>query len=836
LELLENNSGVNVKNPSEDTPLHLACAGGHTSIVKQLLRHGASVDVFNRLGKTPLHEASAHGHAEIVEMLCKHGATIDVIDFYGKRPLGEAVVRGYTEVVKILTNYNADVNKHVNGQSDFMASAGSLKKNLNIPKFPDIEQLPLASAVYFRDEDIIQILLDNGAHVNVPSKDGWTPLHVASYNGDINAVKVLLEKEAGVNKETEMGATALIVACQEGHVDVAQLLLQHGAQVDHTQADGATAMMLASQGGHDPVVELLLQHQAAISATLNGKNASALQLAVQYGYSHTAQLIIRRRHDSLETALLSDLLILASWMGDVDVVKRLLELGADIEARWGPGVFPLMAAVLKGHANVTELLLQRGADVETSISIDQSTLTPLIVAVQRNHTAIVDLILQNDSRNLVNQVYGPQPITLLDMALINGNLEMFHTLLVHKADPSLKQLKNFPRYPISMLCMCANRGNASFVKMLLDHGSNPNAPCFEEIYPMNLAILANSTEVVSLLLQYGAKTHFDLPDGGYISILGYAAYTGNAEIVQFLINRTFDLETSDLVCNNMMTPLGIAAVTGHYQVAQILLQNGANVNAIFEEGTPLCVAARFGNIEIAKLLLQHKANVDLTGTRFKGVTPLFIASDAGHADIVKLLVDHGANVSPKARILTPISSARIELQTDILKGEKIVESIMEEVDAAWSVELEKDDKQYADTTALCQAVVKNNIDVVRILVNHGANMEDMCQYLERRYTPLHAACMFDRKEIAEILLQGGANVNSRNHDGDTPLHLACLMRYKEIIGLLIQYGADLFLNSDDGETPYSLLHDVGDEQNYRDTVGVIAKKITQHKDKSRNKP
>jgi ankyrin len=438
--LQSGNVDVNKTNPSGDSALHLACAGGHTGIVEQLLLYAAALNVNNRLGRTPLHEASANGHADFVTILCEHDAVVNVIDLNGKTPLVDASERGHKDIVRILTEHEADVNL----DSSSMIGAGFLKKKRPFPKLPDL-QLPLMSAVTMGYEEIVEHLLVEGAHVNKPNSEGWTELHMASYNGNVSIVELLVRHGASIDAVTELGATALGLASQEGYANVVSFLLNHGADLNHTQSDGATPIMLAAQFGHDKVVDMLMKHHASTTAVVNGKTTSAIHLALQGGYSETTQLMLRCTH-FLDLDFASTLLLIASYTGDVNVVKMLLALGVNAEVYMvisgNEKVTPLMNAAHTGQTHVVDVLLSHGAHL--NVSWLDGRITPLIAAIHFNHTGVVDVILdyaKDRSVDLLNTGYGPEKLTPLEQAAHIGHVNTFNCLLNHGADPMLKKVR-----------------------------------------------------------------------------------------------------------------------------------------------------------------------------------------------------------------------------------------------------------------------------------------------------------------------------------------------------------------------------------------------------------
>ena len=71
-------------------------------------------------------------------------------------------------------------------------------------------------------------------------------------------------------------------------------------------------------------------------------------------------------------------------------------------------------------------------------------------------------------------------------------------------------------------------------------------------------------------------------------------------------------------------------------------------------------------------------------------------------------------------------------------------------------------------------------------------------------TPLHFACFRGKLDVAQLLLDHGAQVNVKNHKGETPLHLASRLMSLEAAWILLKYGADLNAENFESETPFQL--------------------------------
>ena len=116
-------------------------------------------------------------------------------------------------------------------------------------------------------------------------------------------------------------------------------------------------------------------------------------------------------------------------------------------------------------------------------------------------------------------------------------------------------------------------------------------------------------------------------------------------------------------------------------------------------------------------------------------------------------------------------------------------------------------------TPLHEAVSHGNLNVIKILLSHGANVNALNFFGD---SPLHKALQSKNNQlvgvpfhasqhaIAQLLLEHGADVNVRGWGHGTPLHLASLGGFLDVSRLLIEHGADIDAQDDDGQTPFSI--------------------------------
>ena len=120
-------------------------------------------------------------------------------------------------------------------------------------------------------------------------------------------------------------------------------------------------------------------------------------------------------------------------------------------------------------------------------------------------------------------------------------------------------------------------------------------------------------------------------------------------------------------------------------------------------------------------------------------------------------------------------------------------------------------------TPLYESVTGGHKDIADLLISKGADVN--AKEAKNRITALHWAAWRGRKEIAELLIAKGANLNAKNNDGGTPLHNAAWKGHVEIAKLLIVKNADVNAKDVEGQTPL----DWAEEEKQKETADLLSK-------------
>jgi uncharacterized protein len=332
--LHSNASLVHVTDVDGFTALVYAVRFGSVETATVLQQHGADINTTDLYGMTPLMIVSEVKRVDVVVHLLKHGAHVNAVDSEGISALIRAVNINSIPIVQLLLNHGADIQvTDILGQNALFTAVREghvfmmdmlVKCGLSITAVDNKDNTLLMLAVSRGHAAAVEWLLQHGVAVNAANNDGVTALHTASGSNrkdDAAMIELLLANGADVDIRTTHDDTALYIAAYHGNVECARALIAAGTEVNHINKLGLNSLQRAVLGQHSAVVQLLIEHGA--TAVIN----SVVPMMCLYG-------------DCRCTGI-SALMLCTT----VDTVKVLLAAGADVHMTTDAGDTCLHVAV-----------------------------------------------------------------------------------------------------------------------------------------------------------------------------------------------------------------------------------------------------------------------------------------------------------------------------------------------------------------------------------------------------------------------------------------------------------------------------------------------------------
>lgn len=660
--LVQSGADLNARDSDGLSPLHFASLYGYNDMVQSLINKGSNIEAKNIHQMTPIHMAARNGHRETVDILLSEGANVDSLALNDFTPLFLSTWEGHESVTETLIFNKANVNAKDSSNST-----------------------PLHQAVKrrFNEKSVKLLLKCDDIDVNLKDTTNTTALHNAAMSGNVNMVDILIQHKADVNIPDEDGITPLYMAVRGNHKEVVSLLLDNGATVNFINKDGASALCCAVLLNNKDILEMLIKK----GANVNENGGEPLMNAILTGRRLALKSLLQSEGIDVHMDYNGrNALGAAAEAGHWNIVKMLIDKGVAVDSITGT-VTPLLVAVIKGHAEFVDVLLENKADPNLTPPGEAS---PLHWAVEAGHAAVVESLLRWGA--LRDARHGKYNYTPLEAAVAGGKMDIAE-ILFRNQDIDVNEMGE--RTDVTLLHLAAQGRNVETVKFLVSRGADTNATNNEVgMKAIHIATLNGDLEVVKFFIETGMSI-------GDVDIIGatllhYTAITGSTAVAQYLIENKADVDALSLSGD---TPIHIAARDGHLDVVELFLNSGATYDTANLEGKKpfdmtenLAIKELFVSAEnlfkavtendvskveilsaenmiilnakqannssllhlatlngfelICNILLKNKSNPNTT--RVDGYTPLHCATLYSHFEITKSLLINGSIYNPPA--------------------------------------------------------------------------------------------------------------------------------------------------------------------------------------------
>ncbi len=325
-------------------------------------------------------------------------------------------------------------------------------------------------------------------------------------------------------------------------------------------------------------------------------------------------------------------IIPAATSGDLAKVRELVDKDpACVNVRGSDGRTPLHWAARGVHLEVLRFLVERGADVRAA---DANGLTPLHNTASRGHLEASRVLVGKGAPVDVKSASGETPFYL---AALRGQKDLLEFLLAHGARKEDLEIRD--AYGRTPLCAVSrDGGDPAIIKTLIGLGADVNAADRDGWTPIELAAWRPYPAVVELLLDAGADLMINTPSGK--RLLGFAANG---------LERLFDrMEEKgavlDVPTEEGGTLLHAAAAGGSLRIVETLVARGFDVNGRDRFGwVPLHFAVEQGRRENITFLKEKGA--DLNARNSLGQTPFNLAVEREDSEMIEFLKSLGADAS-----------------------------------------------------------------------------------------------------------------------------------------------------------------------------------------------
>jgi len=847
--------------------LHLAVANNDKEQMYQLIEE-KSIPLENVTadGSTVLHLAVRY-NGEAVEFLLDQGVNSLARDKEGNWPgqlalkLGKKKLLAYLSIEDKVHPQQTPLHLAAkNGHERVVVcliqqwKAGKIELDLNAVNHEGNTPLLLAAEASVEasvndkksNDEIIKILLENGANVHSGDGAGNVVAHHAALSGQLEILNLLQDRGVNLlNKDKNLinsdGYTPFYnIVFGFGHYDgcsygsmgyhlygpraklqsIEWFLKQSMAiEVETKNSNGETVTHLAARYGHVEALKLLKGRGANLFATDNRGNAP-FHMAVASGQVVVVKWLLEQRittefkNDKGET-----IVGIAACRGNVEILKLLKEYGADLLAKDNKGNTPLHLAVIENKVEAVEWLLEQEIPIE--LRNDEGETAVHIAATKSNMTILQ--LLKERGADLLSKIDGFTP---LHVAVFNNQVELTKWFLEQGISVETKDDENTTATHIA-----AMKGHVRILAVLKEKGANLLTKDNSNFTPFDFAVRGNKVEIVEWFLDQGIPIEFKNEDGETATHI--VAQKGNVEILRLLKKRGADLLSKT---NNGYTPFHIAVVENKVEAVEWFLQQGISIEVKNDEGeTAAHVVARKGQIEILKLLKARGAN--LLAENNNGFMLLHIAVFNNQVEVVKWLLDQGISMELKnnagetaayiaarrgyIQILKLLAERGTNLLAKNNKGYTLLRTAVNYdqsqiiewlIDEGVPIEL-KDDE---GCTAVHIAAIKGDVKILKLLKARGANLLAK-DTTSPGGTPLHRAAASNAVKGVEWLLDEGIFIDVLRDDGSTSLHRAAANGQNEAVELLLQRGANPATLNKDGKTPAQL----ASENDKKETANYI---------------
>ncbi len=745
------------------------------------------LDKQNESGETALMKALEIGSNDIAKKLIDAGADLNLVSAYSYNAFGFAVDTDNMDIVKYMIQKGLDIKRasRINHFRSYL--------------------LALQNESY----QFLDFFHQNGIGPNLFISDSKeTPLYYASARGTEKLLKYLLESGANDFLSGPETYTPATVAVANGKLNAFKILVEAGVDPNFQSLDKGSALYFAAINDRVDIIRYLIDLKVDLDNPF--KDYTPLAGAVYQGHNDIVKLLINHGANvdfTHENGL--PLVHQAVLRGHFEVLKTILEMGTKHLNKKTQGFTALFDAVRLKKTSFVELLAKNGAHVNLTA---ERGLTPLYLAAELKSPSIIRLLakygyhdfragMDGFSPLLVANYYGDFDSVKELIKRFDYNLDDIQDALKlldegdfedeNRKRKHLEYHRNVRRQerniPDGLLNNAILKKNIWDFRKYLGNGVNPDK-VYNGWSPVALVAKNNLPNFLEALLVYGPPLNLEAWTDGWSS-LHHAAYEDSLDVLKILVENGVDINIT--VPGREETPLHIAARNNHVEIAKYLITKGANL--YFDGNSPFCDAIERAKYWTIDLLMPHYPK----NYRNKvGDTPMSCAVRSNATAVLDILTNEGFPYT------TVVNGYNLLTYSIYFQAWRSAGYLLSRIDI--------NEKDNLGNTPLSLAVKAGNIPFIKklydlgvrdfakgILLAESEGLVKLAEYMKGlQLTPLFELIV--QGDIERVNTEfNDANVNTAIDFGEygnvTPLALAIKLGKLDVIEALVKKGADVNL-------------------------------------------
>jgi len=585
-----------------------AVRDGSAGEVRDLIQSGASLAARDENGEILWRVALEHYNKAVWEILTENNIDLTQPDSTGSFAIHVASVNGL-----------ADASERI-----LKMSGGKTQLSTNL-------DTPLISASRYGMERTLKVMANYFHEAYERNKLGDTALIETARSGNIKAVELILKYKPQIPLSNYFGQTAVSQARYYYFMDIVRLLEGFGAE----NPEASKELLIAAREKNLAKAQGAVNRGANVNV-VDEKGYSPLSYSVELA---DAPMIEFLRSKGAMNALASRRLILAIRNDSVDVFNTALNEYADPNYADKDLQTPLLIASAFGNFEMVKALLDRGAQVQAR---DKDGYSAAFYAAQENRVKILDELINRKAELARKNNFGYTPLIL---AAAKGHVETVRRLVDAGVDVN---------------ATADNGGTAAYWAAIKDHDEVVKilvgAGAVDPKNNKELVMAARTNDVERATRALQANINIDLKNEDGYTALMYAVNSGSADVAKVILDNRARINLQD---RDGYSALMIAAFRGNAEMMEFLLTYKPDVNLRHRSGrTALIMATWKGTTPMVERLIKAGARVN--DQDLDGWTALMFAAHEGTMEKVDVLTS--------ARALTKIKNKKGQTAQDLAEA------------------------------------------------------------------------------------------------------------------------------------------------------------------------